>query len=183
MAPPRTSPASRCRTERFVAVGDDGATTISPVAWSSSDGQHWTRATVQAHKGDGFRSVVGATDGLAAISSTPDVPGITTYWTSPEGQAWTVSQAMPFGVVQQGEGEGSVNGLFSGDGTRLLGSGSGGINPAIEYATSLDGTHWTRLTLTGDAAAAATGDVTPFLLPDAVLFSGTSVSWFGSPQP
>ena len=56
---------------RFVAVGNDGAATISPVAWSSEDGLHWTRATVPSHRNDGFRSIAGAGGGLVAITRGP----------------------------------------------------------------------------------------------------------------
>ena len=108
------------------------------------------------------------------------MPGATSFWTSPDGGAWTVSKAAPLGVIQQGEGQGNVNGLFAGDGTRLLGYGTGATSQALEYSTSLDGTHWTPLTLTGETAAAVSGDATPFLLPDGVLFSGTSGSWLGA---
>jgi hypothetical protein len=168
---------------RFVAVGDDGAPSISPVAWSSNDGLHWTRATVQAHRGDGFQSVAGAADGLVAISSTPTVPGLTTFWTSPDGAAWTVDTAPPLGVVTQGEGVGDVNGSFSGDGSRLLAFGAGPAGGATEFWTSLDASRWTKLALTGDAAAAVAGDLTPFLLPDGVLFGGSTGSSLGSPLP
>jgi hypothetical protein len=169
--------------DRFVAVGDDGAGSTSPVAWSSDDGLHWTRATVQAHRGDGFQSVAGATAGLVAISSTPDVPGATTFWTSSDGTAWTVSTSPPLGVLRQGEGQGNVNGLFSGDGTRLLAYGASPTGGATEYWTSLDETHWTQLTLTGDTAAALAGDVNPFLLPDGMVFGGPAGSLLGTPRP
>jgi hypothetical protein len=168
---------------RFVAVGDDGAATISPVAWSSEDGLHWTRATTPSNRNGGFQSVAGAADGLVAISSTPTVPSVTTFWSSPDGAAWTVNTAPPLGVVTQGEGVGDVNGLFSGDGSRLLAYGTGPTGGATEYWTSLDGTHWTKLALTGDMTAAAAGEVTPFLLPDGVLFGGATGSSLGTPQP
>jgi hypothetical protein len=78
---------------------------------------------------------------------------------------------------------GDVNGLFSGDGSRLLAYGTGPTGGATEYWTSLDGTHWTKLALTGDMTAAAAGEVTPFLLPDGVLFGGATGSSLGTPQP
>lgn len=167
---------------RFVAVGDNGAASMSPVAWWSDDGLHWTRATVPAHRGDGFQSVAGAAGGLVAISATADVPDVTTFWTSPDGAAWTVSKDPPLGVVTQGEGQGNVDGFFSGDGTRLLAYGAGPTGGATEYWTSVDATHWTQLALTGDTAAAA-GDVNPFLMPDGVLFGGAAGSLLGTPRP
>jgi hypothetical protein len=167
----------------FVAVGDGGTRTGSPVAWWSADGLHWTRAAVQAHPGDGFFDVHAASNGLVAFSSTGGTPGLASFWTSPNGQSWTVSTADPLGVL--GEGfmagvPGSANGLFSGDGTRLLGYGIRAANQPTEYWVSFDATHWTKLALAGDTAAAVGTQVTPFLLRDGVLFSGDQGAWFGT---
>jgi len=96
---------------------------------------------------------------------------------------WAISPADPLGNVASGAvgpGSGS-NGLFSGDGTRLIGYGIRTANESPEYWTSLDGTHWTRLVLTGDSTATepTPGGVTPFLLRNGVLFVGDKESWFG----
>ncbi|HEY5436544.1 MAG TPA: hypothetical protein VIK13_15040 [Candidatus Limnocylindrales bacterium] len=165
----------------FVAVGDAGPTPGSPVAWWSADGLHWTRAAVQAHPGDGFYNVHAGTDGLVAISSTGGTPGRNTFWTSPDGRSWKVSTADPLGVIGVGVGVGEgANGLFAGDGTRLLGHGIRAANQPTEYWVSLDGIHWTKLVLAGDTAAAMGGQATPFLMRDGVLFSGDQGSWFGT---
>ena len=170
----------------FVAVGDAGpndagTTTGSPVAWWSADGVHWTPALVQAHPGDGFYSAQAGSGGLVAYSMTVGAtPGIGSFWVSPDGRSWKVSTHDPLGIWQGGEGAGSANGLFSGDGTRLLGYGIRATNQPTEYWASLDGTQWTKLALTGDSAAAAAGQVTPFLLRDGVLFSGDQGAWFGT---
>ena len=169
----------------FVAVGDagtnnGGTTTGSPVAWWSADGLHWTRAAVQAHPGDGFFDVHAASNGLVAFSSTGAVPGLGSFWTSPDGRSWKVSTADPLGVLGEGEGMGSAAGVFSGDGTRLLGYGIRAVGQPPEYWVSFDGTHWTKLALAGDTAAAVVGHATPFLLRDGVLFSGDQGSWFGT---
>jgi hypothetical protein len=60
-----------------------------------------------------------------------------------------------------------------------LATGPGSSKPT-EYWVSFDGTHWTKLALAGDTAAAAAGQVTPFLLRDGVLFSSDQGSWLGT---
>ena len=153
----------------------------SPVAWWSSDGLHWTPAHVQAHPGS-FEVVWAGRDGLAAFSTSGGTPGQATYWTSADGQSWTVSTGDPLGVCRPGDPgiclDGSAAGAVTGDGTRLLGHGSHGSGPT-------DATHWTRLALTGDTAAALGNQVRPFadqpfVLRDGVLFSGDQGSWFGA---
>ncbi len=170
----------------FVAVGEAGTTPNSPAAWWSADGLHWTAAAVQADPGDAFIDVHAASSGLVAISHDGYVPGRTTFWTSPDGRSWKVSTADPLGVVGPGVAEGAgANGLFVGDGTRLLGYGIRTAGGPTEDWISFDGTHWTRLALTGDTAAASGGDVIPFLLRDGVLFSGFGSFpglWLGSAE-
>ena len=166
-----------------MAVGDDGGPTRSPVAWWSGDGLHWTRATVEAHPGDGFAAVYSAESGLIALSSTGDVPGRTSFWTSADGHAWKLSSANPMGVIESGEGVGSANGVFSGDGARLLGYDPGATASSAVYWTSLDGTNWTRLSVTGDTTVASILDLVPFLLPDGILFNGDNQNWFGAAVP
>jgi hypothetical protein len=170
----------------FVAVGDGGLRprTTAPFAWWSADGLHWSRATVQAGVDGGFDDVRGGGGGLVAFSTTGGAPGRASFWTSRDGRTWTTSTADPLGIWKGGAGEGSANGLFQGDGTRLLGYGMRSPGASSEYWVSLDATHWTKLALSGDAAAAAAaGQVTPFLMRDGVLFVGDQGSWFGSPVP
>lgn len=185
------SPALRVQgvaalADGFVAVGDAGAndagrTPESPVAWWSADGVHWNLAAVQAHPGDGFYSAQAGRSGLVASSTTVGaVPGLGSFWTSPDGRSWKVSAADPLDVFGEGEGMGSAAGDFSGDGTRLLGYGTRAAGGPPEYWVSFDANHWTRLALTGDSAAAAAGQTAPFLLRDGVLFSGEHGSWFGT---
>ncbi len=182
--------AESCRAvtsfgDTFVAVGYLGSiaasTPATPAAWWSTDGRHWTRATVQAQPGDGFVAVQSGSAGLVASSLQPGyTPGTAHFWTSPNGRSWKVSTADPLGVASQGEGIGSANGTFVGDGTRVLGYGPRASGQPTEYWVSLDGTHWAKLALAGDTAAAAAGQATPFLLRDGILFSGDQGSWFGT---
>ncbi len=176
----------------FVAVGDAGRqaggfVVGSPVAWWSADGRQWNLAHVQAHPGDGFVDVEAGGSGLVAISSTGGTPGLTSFWTSPDGRTWTVSTADPLGLLGdccQAGVPGSANGAFLGDGTRIVGYGNHGTAP-FEYWVSFDGARWTKLALSGDtaaavAAAAVGGHVTPFLLRDGILFGGDQGAWFGA---
>lgn len=167
----------------FVAVGDSGSSPASPVAWWSADGTHWTSAEVASHPGDGFRDVYAGSGGLVATSLTSGIPGVASFWTSSDGRSWSVSAADPLGVWQQGEGAGSANGLFAGDGTRLFAYGIRADGQPVEYWTSFDGTRWTQLVLAGDTAPLSALAVTPFLMRDGVLFDGDLLGWFGSPVP
>jgi hypothetical protein len=173
----------------FVAVGDAGpgdasTRSESPVAWRSADGRAWkVLAVAPAHPGDGFVSVEAGGTGLMAYGTTVGAtPGLGSFWTSSDGRGWTVSAADPLGIMDQGEGSGSANGLFSGDGTRILAYGIRTVDQPAECWVSFDATHWTKLALTGDAATALapTAGVRPFLLRDGVLFSGDQGSWFGA---
>jgi hypothetical protein len=165
----------------FVAVGESGTEPRSPVAWWSPDGLSWTLASVASRAGDGFLDVSAAGAGLVALSQDGGVPGTTTFWTSSDGRTWRVSSADPLGTVTVGVGSGA-NGLFVGDGARILGYGIRAENRPTEYWVTLDGTRWNRLALTGDAAAAEAGGTIPFLMRDGVLFSSAEGSWFGAPE-
>ncbi|HEX7472057.1 MAG TPA: hypothetical protein VF323_03170 [Candidatus Limnocylindrales bacterium] len=163
----------------FVAVG--GVTPAGlPVAWWSGDGLHWTLADVQGYPGTGFVDVRAAGGGLVALSSTAQVPGQALFWTSTSGRSWAPSTANPLGILKQGPANASVNGLFSGDGTRLMVYGT--LTPDIHtgYWVSLNGTDWTKLALTGATAAAISGQATPFLLRDGVLFGYLGATWLGT---
>ena len=165
----------------FVAVGHEFSVPDAPVAWWSPDGVTWNPAQVPQHPGEKFLEVHAAAGGLVAMSETIDyVPGSATFWTSADGKSWQIGQD-PLGTWQQGEGAGNPNGFFVGDGTRLLGYGITADNQPTEYWISLNATDWTQLTLTGDTSAATTGQVTPFLMRDGILFAGDGGAWFGGP--
>ncbi len=170
----------------FVALGYSGSAALSnvePLAWHSADGLHWTAAAVAAKKGDAFNQAFGGASGFVATSDQPaTTPGITSMWTSADGTRWVPSNGDPLGLVDQCAGSGSVAGSFAGDGTHLLVSGpKGGCTGPLELWTSLDGAHWTKLTLTG-AASAATSDsaaIGASLMRDGILFGGTAGTWYG----
>ena len=171
----------------FVAVGFSGtydSGNNEPLAWWSPDGTHWTAATVPARTGEGLIAVQAGSAGLTAESTQPGViPGVESMWTSTDGRTWSPSTANPLGTLVSGQGVGSIAGSPTGDGIHLLvwGSQGGGGGP-VEYWTSLDGTHWTKLALTGTGAAGVAADPTvgAALMRDGILFSGDSGTWFGT---
>ena len=168
----------------FVAVGGPKTEAGSPVAWWSNDGLQWSLADVASNPGAAFtHEVFAAEHGLVATSQTHTVPGLSSYWTSVDGQSWRQSTANPLGTIQDGEGAGSVNGSFVSDGALLLAYGAEAFGQPTEYWISLDGIYWSRLTLTGDTPATETGQVTPFLMRDGILFTGSDGTWFGSATP
>ncbi len=172
--------------DTFVAVGSLGTNSLTshstPAAWWSTDGVHWSVARVAAHPGDGLYRVAAGGSGLVAVSLTPGgTPGRGSFWTSPDGRGWDLSDADPLGTWTPAVGgpgvEGSANGVFTGDGTRILGYGTRDLSKGLEYWSSADGTNWNRLALSGGPAGGADGQ--PFLLRDGVLFVGPNGTWFG----
>lgn len=188
-------PASAGGTIRAIAAGPHGFVIVGyagalgspndePLAWTSPDGMQWSPSSVAAKKGDGFTSVSAGATGMVAFSTQPGVaPGISSMWTSVDGSRWILSRADPLGVVTNCAGSGSAAGQFIGDGTRLLAFGQqGGCGGAIEYWTSLNAAHWTKLTLTGAASAVTSdsGAIGASLMRDGILFGGNTGTWFGA---
>jgi hypothetical protein len=180
----------------FVAVGDVTAGTaaagvtlavsapapVSPHAWLSADGSSWHEASVEQGVTESLGSLSVGADGLIAIGFSGGTPGVATYWTSVDGTAW-VHGDPPLGVVTQGEGVGSVNGAFLGDGTRLLVYGTTSEAGTTEWLTSSDGRTWTPLTITEEGVGVPWFDVSPFLVPDGIVFAAPHATWFGRGLP
>ena len=162
----------------FVAFGISGSNAASnPVAWWSEDGLHWTATGPITRPGEGFLHVMAGAGGLVAESWGGQLSPLHSLWTSRDGRSWTLSaDSIPSG---QGGGPSAGGGWLEGDGTRLLWYSVPGADPTT-YFTSLDGISWTQLNLTGDTAAATTGQATPFLMRDGILFIGENGAWFGS---
>jgi hypothetical protein len=176
-------------TGRLASWTADTRSTITALAWWSPDGITWNAAEVNAPKGVGFRDapLVGS-GGMVAVMSTIDAtPGQDTLWASTDGRSWAQVKG-PLGERAAGEGAGSLAGRFTGDGSRILawGQRDDGSGP-VEYWTSLDGTAWSKLTLSGSGAAAVTdpngaGTFQPVLLRDGILFSRYALpAMFGTP--
>jgi hypothetical protein len=171
--------------DRFVAVGHVFAVPDEPIAWWSSDGITWNRAQVESRPGEAFVAVQGAADGLVAQSQTIDlVPGSATHWASADrGRTWWID-TIPLGTIQGQEGSGNPNGMYAGDGSRLLGYAITAPGRPTEYWVSPGDNSWTHLTLTGDTTEAEGGPdlgLYPLLLRDGILFVGPDRAWLGTP--
>jgi hypothetical protein len=188
----------------FVAVGYSGppaSTGSEPLAWWSSDGLHWSAAKVPASSGHRFVQIWAGGGGyLGTMTSVGSTPALETLWVSTDGHSWAPTTSDPLGTIQAGEGVGSLAGFFDGDGTRLLAYGPPGGTPpqaagGYQYWVSSDGTHWTRLALTGPGVAALTeyyrDDAWPpgWLMRDGILFVRPNTIdraqpvWFGAATP
>lgn len=154
-----------------------------PRAWWSSDGSSWSGATVQAAPGADFTIAWAGSSGLVAASHSGGVPGAEALWTSADGQAWTINDKVdPLGTRLSGEGTGDPAGSLAGDGTRFLAWGSPGDSETLptEYLASADGTHWTKLRLTGAGPTGLPGAYEVFQVRDGILISGDDGTWFGA---
>lgn len=156
----------------FVAVGDSGTESPSPVAWWSTNGLAWTSGTVEAQSGEGLTAVYAGLKGLVARGRGDFGKG--SYWTSTDGRTWTVNSSNP---LTRPQGNDPTLVLVA-DGTRLLAYGSSGIATAdspehgpIEYWVSFDGGAWDRLEVSGADGITQNWSTFPFLLRDGVLFS------------
>jgi len=173
-----------------VAGPVDGGPSVEPVAWWSADGQRWTAATVAGKGGNGFTDIEAGSGGLVGFRTSIGSTGSPTYlWTSADGHSWKpATGGGPLGLQSTGAGQGSPNGEFAGDGNRLQVFGSAifaGTDPNQVYVSS-DGTHWSKLAVTGDGGAASTapdGQITAFLMRDGIFFSGPTGAWFGDATP
>jgi hypothetical protein len=179
---------------QITAVAVDGAGYVAldvssqapgsqPRAWWSNDGSIWSAATVEAAPGDDFTAVWAGAGGLVGQSHSGGAPGAEALWSSADGHAWRVNSKLdPLGVIVSGEGVGDPAGSIVGDGTRFLAWGAQGDDPTFqtEYLASPDGTHWTKLALTGAGPTGLPGAYQVFLMRDGVLVSGDDGTWFGT---
>jgi hypothetical protein len=179
----------------FVAAGGvgpiDGGPTTKPLAWWSTDGQHWTAATVPSSPGFAFDELFAGPGGLLAETTDPGVtPGTTKLWTSSDGLTWKPQPDSfdPLGVQSTGEGVGNPNGSFAGDGARLRVFGNTTFAGTVpnQLWTSADAVHWTQVAVAGPEGATVLDparDMQAFLMRDGVLFSDATDSWFGTSAP
>jgi hypothetical protein len=155
---------------------------VFPAAWWSRDGLAWESAVIAEGPSGHFGEVHAGAIGLVALSRNRGAPSSATYWQSTDGRSWTVSDANPLGVWPEGEGQGGANGLFRGDGDRLLDVGQRARGRPFEAWVAFDGLAWDRLAVAGDDAESALAASTPFLLPNGLLLverQGPRV-WFGA---
>jgi hypothetical protein len=151
----------------------------------SADGRHWTSmptllpggSSVGSSPGATVASLVAATSGLIAIGRDVATPGATYWWQSPDGRAWQALPAVPpLGQTTCAEERCGVqpNGTLTGDG-RLFVAARGGPDSGAWLST--DGRAWRSLAMSGDLPSQQILRTT--LLPDGVLVSDGSVTWFG----
>lgn len=166
----------------FVAVGSSGH---GPAAWTSPDGIEWRAAKVQPGREPvTLMSVWAGRDGLAAESTTGGVPGMISYWTgtvdASGGLTFAPSSADPLGVSTTGEGAPSAEGMFTGDGTRILVWGTPGGGSGPQLWGSLEGRRWQRIAIVSGASliSEAAG---PALIGGDVLFADGAAAWLGRP--
>lgn len=177
----------------FVAAGwsgsRDGGPAEQPIAWWSADGQQWTQATVPKVTGESLVSIDAGGGGLVGLANSDAVGGHSDLWTSPDGRTWSIAShnVDPLGLQSTGEGQGSPNGDFAGDGTRLEVFGNPTFAGTVpnQIWISTDGIHWKRLSIagTGGTAAMTPGQTSAFLMRDGILFSGLNGTWFGDATP
>lgn len=180
--------------EGFTAVGalPVDADHDRAVALRSVDGVTWTgpypldmpaaSAFIMASTGPSWRAaaLVAARSGLVAVGAVLATPGATLWWQSADGRDWRPLPSFPpLGPTTcTGEGCGSgPNGALVGDGLRMVAVRGGADAGAW---TSLDGSTWQRLPVTGNVPVEqATRAV---LLPGGLLLSDGATTWFGEAQ-
>jgi hypothetical protein len=161
-------------------LADRGAgadATSAPTSWWSTDGQQW-------HAAAGASCLTGLSaggQGFVTETRPQATPGTVEFLGSADGRNWSAYDD-PLGYWSGGEGSGSANGGFLGDGTRILGYGTPIQSQVLGYWTSLDGRHWTELHLSGDTSGFS-DNVTPVLLRNGILFLGPQGTWFGAAAP
>jgi hypothetical protein len=129
----------------FVAIGLLG-TAVEPtgsVAWTSPDGEHWTRIeSPDLQKGRAVALALAPDGGLVAVG-TDQERHEATVWTSPDGRAWTLTPGEPSrrhtnGFIQMNDVSAFAGAFIAvGDDRDLQ-------YPTLAAWRSTDGSHWAR---------------------------------------
>jgi hypothetical protein len=130
----------------FVAVGILGEAfqPTGSVAWTSPDGEHWTRVDAPDLKAGRTVALTTGPGGLVAVGVGID-GHLAMAWTSPDGRAWNLAPAEdsrrhPGGYIR-------MNDVTVVDGTFIAVGDYSGLQYATMVAwSSADGIHWTRAT-------------------------------------
>jgi hypothetical protein len=129
----------------FVAVGPTGEAfkPTGSVAWTSPDGEHWTRIDApDLRSGRAVALVAGPDGGLVAVGAALDERAAMA-WTSPDGRTWTQaadepSRRHPGGYIRMNDV------TLAGDTFVAVGDYAGLQRPTMVAWLSTDGIHWTR---------------------------------------
>jgi hypothetical protein len=163
----------------YVAVG---ASAVAPSAWRSHDGLRWTSIGVDAGAG-GFDRPAAGRNGFVVESHEGGVPGLTTLFGA-TGDGRVTPVADPLGTFADGEGSGSSNGLFVGDGRHIVGYGTRKADGPVEIWVSEDGDQWVAAELSGDVAGLPRGMLDVYPLGDVLLLTDPDhdATWIGLPS-
>ena len=176
----------------YVAVGaiQTGQYTSDAAAVWSSDGRTWSSSgafSTAARDGIVFASsglsvaatrIVTGTDGFIATGSTFEaVPGFAWWWQSTDGHRWTsLTGYPPLGQYPcTGECSGGPYGVLAGDGTQMVALRGG---PKAGAWVSAGGAAWRSVAMRG--AIPGTTGTEAVVLPDGVLLTDGTTSWFGT---
>jgi hypothetical protein len=142
---------------------------------------------VRAFPGDPYQNIDAGGGGLVGLANSDAEGGHSDLWTFPDGRTWSIAShnVDPLGLQSTGEGQGSPNGDFAGDGTRLEVFGNPTFAGTVpnQIWISTDGIHWKRLSIDGTGGTAAMTQMSAFLMRDGILFSGLNGTWFGDATP
>ena len=129
----------------FVAIGLVG-TAVEPtgsVAWTSADGEQWTRVeSKDLQEGRAVALAVAPDGGLVAVGTEQDRHEAT-VWTSPDGRAWTLAP----GEASRRHANGFIqmNDVVTVGGTSIaVGDDRDLQYPTMAVWMSVDRIHWTR---------------------------------------
>ena len=163
-------------------------------AWWSTDGQTWTRASVQRTGGVGsdLGAIAVGAQGMVAVGSASGGKSGSTAWTSTDGRTWKPIALAPdiayFGAPAVSPGVPTLPAYtIEGDGARLIAVGQ---DAAFQLAiwTSLDGLDWQQLTFSG-ATAAIPSTIDDYMVPGGLIAVGaaggsqTGTSWLITALP
>ncbi|MBI3750235.1 MAG: hypothetical protein HY263_01095 [Chloroflexi bacterium] len=134
----------------IVAVGSGSPgsqSTNVAVAWRSTDGVHWTRATPGPWSSNATMSMI-AVSGSSIVAVGTDLAAAAALWRSVDGLTWTREPSAPIGDTGA-----SIWGIIAGSrGFLVVGSIEGNLPRRIVWQ-SADGVAWTELETPDDFRA------------------------------
>ena len=174
-------------TAGFVAAGRTwpaGGSITGSLALTSRDGRTWTSTPlpIAADRVALVDGLLQGAGGFLATGSDYGLLGTTLWWRSSDGRTWqALADYPPLGTCPiavcgpdtQPEGD------LGADGTRMV-AYRGGTDPGVW--TSADGRSWSRLAEPGTPLSVFQASGELVVLPDGVLLTDGSTTWFGQAQ-